>query len=1300
MPDPATTSRHVDVLRHPVSPQTLRRLTWRPRAGFRFARRIVIGLAVAVILLAIIAVAAFQYFTAEHRVIPRVERFIASVTGGHVTVGRARIALTDGIEIGDLSIRTPDDQSLLLSARSLRLDTPLWTLLFTPVSEWRVQAIAPELFVVEDAGTGRWNFQSLNPLRRQNDLIDPHGSDLATVGPRRTSAPPLPQIILRGAIVHRQIVRDHQPTDLQALTLEGQLLPQSGTSSYGFQLQSRARTQSRTALGPTLRGAFSLDTGQILCHMSDLSLDEVGALLPEKVRTFWQRLSPRGSVSVPQLIVFRRDDGGGFDLSLELLDGFLRLDPAVWIGPDVRSATSPPTATLSPDPTHATHATPAALEAIDLSNVRALLRFTDDRIVIQQLTGQLGQTQLDITGDIRGYGRDAPLRLALATSGPPLPFSLSPEQAARLPAALRDAYELFSPQGLCHISGEVIRTEQNGPITPRGTLSFEQSRFTFKNFAYPIQDARGQLVLDRDQRGLRLDIRDVRGRGADETANTQADLRLTGHMAPLADGAGIDITITGDHIIADQRLIDLLPSGARQTLSLFDPPQGFDHVQFAGGFSTRVIRPEGFNVRWSFDTDVRIDSAHGAFRPLKLPIDNGSAVIHVRSNDVSMKDVKLSSAGASMTLTGRTTLRDPDFDLRPVTRLRIDAENIAAQGPHRRALPDDAQRALQRIGLIGQLSLGGDVLVVGDGERIDYDLDLKLHNGRLAPPDRSIVVKNLNGVARATSKGELTFTADADLDQSIQAMQAIDLTQLPTRDDVDDKSEKGNKPGDVAGDAALSRITFDGRVDYSSTKRGYALAITSPKVLWNDELLRALDPAPRAAARSLHARGPFSAVYNVRQYPGDTAWNLVIEPLGMSAAPDFCPTEFTNIRGRLDITDRVVRFHPIIASVDDTQLELTGTYSIATAPSESIVTSPSPHPPPSQPAHADPLPTAAPISSVELNGTLVNLDPTGRLIRALPPGVSWIADTTFVGRTDVSIRDLAFSGRDESFTSRADIGITMTGASLDVGVKLTDLQAAVDLKLTTRGSSITELSGSISADKLTLAGLPADRARGVLKLDANGRILLDDLSVRLADGELAGQVAITRRAPQPSTYSAELLVRQARLTKLAAGIAPERDGRVNASLTIAGTIGDAARTTRGRGDLLVEGRDMVEVPMLLGLTQVVSLNLPFTGGFTQAQASYALDGQTIRFDQVQLTSPQMIIRGGGSLDFASRQIDLRFHTDTRGVKLPIVGEFLDAARREMFQITLRGSLTEPVVGTGLLPTVRTSIDEVLGEEPR
>jgi uncharacterized protein involved in outer membrane biogenesis len=1291
MPDPATTSRHVDVLRHPVSSRALRRLTWRPRSGFRLARRFVIFLAIAVILIAVIAIAAFQYFTAEQRVIPRVERFIASVTGGHVTVGRARIALTDGIEIGDLSIRTPDDQSLLLSARSLRLDTPLWTLLFTPVSEWRVQAIAPELFVVEDAGTGRWNFQSLNPPGRQNVSIDPPGSDVATVGPRRSPAPPLPQIILRGAIVHRQIIRDDQPTDLQALTLEGQLLPQSGTSSYGFQLQSRARTESRTALGPTLRGAFSLDTGQILCHMSDLSLDEVGALLPEKVRTFWQRLSPRGSVSVPQLIVFRRDDGSGFDLSLELLDGFLRLDPAVWITGDTRSQPTPQTAIASPDPTH------AALEAIDLSNVRALLRFTDDRIVIQQLTGQLGQTRLDITGDLQGYDRDAPLRLTLATSGPPLPFSLSPEQAARLPAALKDAYELFSPQGLCHISGEVIRIERNGPILPRGTLSFEQSRFTFKNFAYPIQDARGQLILDRDQRGLRLDIRDVRGLGADGTANSQADLRLTGQMAPLADGAGIDITITGDHIVADQRLIDLLPSGARQTLSLFDPPQGFDHVQFAGGFTTRVIRPEGFNVRWSFDTDVRIDSTRGAFRPLKLPIDNGSAIIHVRSNDISMKDVKISSAGASMTLTGRTTLRDPDFDLRPVTRLRIDAENISADGPHRRALPDDAQLALQRIGLIGQLALGGDVLVVGEGERIDYDLDLKLHNGQLAPPDRSIAVKNLTGVARATSKGELTFTADADLDQTIQA---IDLTQLPTRSDDDDKREKGNRPSDVVDDGVMSRITFDGRVDYSSTKRGYALAITSPKVLWNDELLRALDPTPREAARSLHARGPFSAAYNVRQYPGDAAWNLVIEPLGMSAAPDFCPTEFTNIRGRLDITDRLVRFHPIIASVDETQLELTGTYALSRIPSDSINTKPSSNPATPHPAQTVSLPSADSFSSVELTGTVVNLDPSGRLVRALPPGVSWIADTSFVGRTDVAIRDLAFSGRDESVTSRADIGITTRQASLDVGVKLSELQAAVDLKLSTRGSSITDLSGSISADKLTLAGLPADRARGVLKLDANGRILLDDLSVRLADGELAGQVAITRRAPQPSIYSAELLVRQARLTKLAAGIAPERDGRVNASLTIAGTIGDAARTTRGRGDLLVEGRDMVEVPMLLGLTQVVSLNLPFTGGFTQARASYALDGQTIRFDQVQLTSPQMIIRGGGWLDFASRQIDLRFHTDTRGVKLPIVGEFLDAARREMFQITLRGSLNEPVVGTGVLPTIRTSIDEVLGEEPR
>ena len=60
-------------------------------------------------------------------------------------------------------------------------------------------------------------------------------------------------------------------------------------------------------------------------------------------------------------------------------------------------------------------------------------------------------------------------------------------------------------------------------------------------------------------------------------------------------------------------------------------------------------------------------------------------------------------------------------------------------------------------------------------------------------------------------------------------------------------------------------------------------------------------------------------------------------------------------------------------------------------------------------------------------------------------------------------------------------------------------------------------------------------------------------------------------------------------------------GRLSASLDLAGDWGDPA-SRRGRGDVLVAGRDMYQIPLVLGLLEVTDLSLPTAGGFNQATA--------------------------------------------------------------------------------------------------
>ncbi|MFT3787425.1 MAG: AsmA-like C-terminal domain-containing protein [Tepidisphaeraceae bacterium] len=164
--------------------------------------------------------------------------------------------------------------------------------------------------------------------------------------------------------------------------------------------------------------------------------------------------------------------------------------------------------------------------------------------------------------------------------------------------------------------------------------------------------------------------------------------------------------------------------------------------------------------------------------------------------------------------------------------------------------------------------------------------------------------------------------------------------------------------------------------------------------------------------------------------------------------------------------------------------------------------------------------------------------------------------------------------------------------------------------------------------------------------------------------------------------------------------------RMNAILEIQGSWDpnappDQSKTTstrRGRGDVSISGEKMLRVPMMVGVTQLVSLQLPFTTGFNQADASYVIEGPRVTMSDITLRSREMQIRGAGWLDFDSKDVNLNFYTEPgSATKLPVIGELLKAARRELLQIKVRGTLKQPEVKAGTLPTFTATVDEILDD---
>src|SRR5437763_1802415 len=153
-------------------------------------------------------------------------------------------------------------------------------------------------------------------------------------------------------------------------------------------------------------------------------------------------------------------------------------------------------------------------------------------------------------------------------------------------------------------------------------------------------------------------------------------------------------------------------------------------------------------------------------------------------------------------------------------------------------------------------------------------------------------------------------------------------------------------------------------------------------------------------------------------------------------------------------------------------------------------------------------------------------------------------------------------------------------------------------------------------------------------------------------------------------------------------------GQMSASLALEGVF-DQPASRRGRGDVLVNGRQLYQIPLVLGLLQITNLALPITSPFSEATCRYTVDGGRVTFETIELRAKQMLMQGSGHLDFDTKRVRMTFVTQNdTWPKLPVIGDLLQGARNELLQIHVRGTITEPQVSASAMNTLTTTIDEV------
>ena len=272
----------------------------------------------------------------------------------------------------------------------------------------------------------------------------------------------------------------------------------------------------------------------------------------------------------------------------------------------------------------------------------------------------------------------------------------------------------------------------------------------------------------------------------------------------------------------------------------------------------------------------------------------------------------------------------------------------------------------------------------------------------------------------------------------------------------------------------------------------------------------------------------------------------------------------------------------------------------------------------------------------------------------------------------------------------------MNAAAMDVGVPMTSVNGDLELEGSVRNSKLAGLRGDVQLPSLKIADRSAVGFHAnFFKPADHDALRIGKITGRLSDGEIAGQVDLAFPDVGPSRYVMNLVLRNADIREVSGLTDHDLSGELSASFALEGNYADPG-SRRGRGDVLVSGKEMYRIPLVLGLLQITNLSLPITAPFSQGSARYSVDGPTVTFESLELRSRDMLMSGSGQLNFDTGKVRMSFTTDNPNwPRIPIIGDLVQTAKHELLQFHVKGTLQDPKVSAAPANTVTTTVDEVL-----
>jgi len=1243
-------------------------------------------IALLLLLLSLLAIiCGYWIVTDPSRVRPMAEHYLSKIVGGRVHVKRAYLSLFEGLRLEGVRVYVGDParpDSLVFSAQRFDVRARLWALLSGRLEATKIMALDPHVHVCENLDAdedSRWNYFRLER---------PQVPEAPTASDRPIA---LPEIMLRAGMIEYARIRGGRYEAIGVMAIDGQLTPDMRTGAtaranrYLFELDSRA---GGLPIGPHLSGTIDMDGPSVSASLQNVEFSRtVRLMLPSEVQTWWEAHQLSGQIRIPrfQYTLGTRGRASAFHIEVQLDGVQLAILPEEMLGTqDYRrmsrfrpcfqlgnladigfvGRTDWIESALQPQP-------------VWLSNVSGLLVFTPQQIRIAGLTGKIANTRVSLEGAVSGYHADAALSLRLVANHVQVPPR--PRYLASLPPAVRKVHKDFQPHGQASLAFEIRRDERGGALRTTGEVNVLNGAFSFDEFPYPLHGITGTIRLGIDPRTRedRIDLLNLRGFGLEGTRNAHNGITVNGWVSPISQGSGVEVHISGSEVCLDPPLRAALPVEARSVMTMFDMrPRSPDGKAFAlaaaddvvrpvdlrGGFDAWIRRAPGPKQKLTVEVDLDVRDGQGEFSAFPYRLRNLAGRVLVRPHYTDVKDLVATHGDSTVRIDGRVYYggkgpANPD--------IRVKSSNLHIDDDLLLALPDQQRQWMQKAGVDGRLDIDGRVFLPSGAtstDQTDFDLRIALRDGAIWPVGSTHAVTDATADLRL-SKSELLIH-------------------------------------EMNGRRGVGRVSGRGRIAWPTDQPEFNLTADASDIALDNVLYQIVPSAGQRTWDKLRPEGTvdLSIAYTggmaenagpaTRPAPTTQPYKIVIRQKNVALTPPAFPWRMESITGIVIVTPERTTLQDIVARHGRGTLKLNGQCM----------------------ADSDDR------WELSLSGERISLDDSLR--QALWPAMRDVFDrvkpsgsmsfdcpklicrTVRTGPADTNAAKAASTAVTQVEIEKARI--MLADASLETDIPLSAINGGLtDLLLVVRGGTVDELSARLDVPSLELAQRPTTGLRGNLKkisLAGHSIYRFTDVEATLCGGKLSAPVVgIDVPARGSVSYGLRLVLNNIDVRSLVGDIEENVKGRFNGSLDLAGNWSDPA-TRLGRGEVLVQGRELYRLPLVFGWLQIANLALPIKSPFNEATASYSIRGHKLALDRIELRTPTVTMQGFGTMDFDTKRVAMTFLTDNPNwPRIPVVGELLDLAKHELLQIRVTGTINEPQVRAKSMNTFTTTIEEVFGE---